>query len=365
VDVGLTGFVAFDGNGNVAALVSTDDGSTLAGYEYAPSGETLKATGPMARVNPLCWSTQYTDDETKLVMYPARPYSPSAGRWLSRDTLGEAGGINLSAFTHNDLVNLIDPFGLWTRDTWSGGWASYTGTATAECGDTLSELARLITGRASDWSALGIPQDIKAGQKVNIAPLLVVLEDRMRKNVVSATRSFSASFGLPVTLLQGSGSAEVNQFFSGRTDVQSDCTGAAYLVEAKGLLDTVGAADFDRLSDDGQGYRYNTFPRVARDSALSQLKSGDWTYFRNYDDYPTGHAWQGENVIKVGDDQYWGFPKGALSLSAWYSALRNAYNAEMGRSRTDPIPGFNRNASFIDVAKVAMGTFDVRKQKKQ
>ncbi len=335
-------------------------GAVSAHYRYGPFGEVIRATGPLAKANPFRWSTQYTDDETDLVMYPARPYSPSTGRWLSRDPIGEAGGVNLTAFTHNDLVNLIDPFGLWTRDGWSGGWASYTGTATAECGDTLSELARLITGRASDWSALGISDKIKAGQKVNIAPLLVVSEDRMRKNVVSATKSFSASFGLPVTPSQGTGSAQVNQFFSGSTDVQSDCTGAGYLVQAKGLLDTISASDFDALR-----YRYNTFPRVGRDSTLSQLKLGDWTYFKNYDDYPAGHAWQGENVIKVGNDQYWGFPKGTLSQSAWYSALRDAYNAEMGKNRTDPIPGFNGNASFSDVAKVGMATFDLRKQKKQ
>ena len=110
-------------------------------------------------------------------MYPARPDNPSTGRWLSRDPIGEAGGVNLMAFTHNDLVNLIDPFGLWTRDTWSGGWAAYTGTATAECGDTLSDLAWFITGHAADWTVLGIPASIKVGQKVNVAPLLNKLED--------------------------------------------------------------------------------------------------------------------------------------------------------------------------------------------
>ena len=173
-------------------------------------------------------------------------YNPSTGRWLSRDPIGEAGGVSLTAFAYNDLVNLVDPLGLWTRDGWSGGWGSYQGTATAECGDTLSELARLITGRASDWKALGTSPAIKAGQKVKIAPLLVVLEDRMRGNVVSATKSFNATFGLPVPPFQGSGSAEVNRFF-GSGAIQCDCTVAAYIVIAKGLLDTIGATDFDAL----------------------------------------------------------------------------------------------------------------------
>lgn len=43
----------------------------------------------MARVNPFRFSTQYQDDETDLVCYLHRYYSPSTGRWLSRDPLEE------------------------------------------------------------------------------------------------------------------------------------------------------------------------------------------------------------------------------------------------------------------------------------
>ena len=35
-------------------------------------------------------------------------YNPSAGRWLSRDPIGERGGINLYAFVENDPVNEYD-----------------------------------------------------------------------------------------------------------------------------------------------------------------------------------------------------------------------------------------------------------------
>ena len=59
--------------------------------EYGPFGELIRATGPMAKVNPFRWSTKYQDDESDLVMYPARPYNPSTGRFLSRDPIGEPG----------------------------------------------------------------------------------------------------------------------------------------------------------------------------------------------------------------------------------------------------------------------------------
>ena len=76
-----------------------------------PFAEVVRATGPMAKANPIRWSTKYTDDETDLVIYPARPYSPSTGRWLSRDPVEEQGGRDLYAFARNQPVSRIDPDG--------------------------------------------------------------------------------------------------------------------------------------------------------------------------------------------------------------------------------------------------------------
>jgi len=105
-------FVAFDGNGNVAALADAGSTNILAQYEYGPFGELLRATGPMAKANPFRWSTQYTDDETDLVCYLHRYYNPSTGRWLSRDPIAELGGFNLYAFALNSPLNILDILGL-------------------------------------------------------------------------------------------------------------------------------------------------------------------------------------------------------------------------------------------------------------
>ena len=86
-------FTVYDANGNLTALVDGSYGTVSANYEYGPFGELIRATGPMAKANPFRFSsTKYQDDETDLVMYPARPYNPSTGRWLTKDPLGEKAG---------------------------------------------------------------------------------------------------------------------------------------------------------------------------------------------------------------------------------------------------------------------------------
>ena len=107
-----TYFTGFDANGNVAALVKASDGSVCANYEYGPFGELIRASGPMAKANPFRFSTKFTDDETDLVYYGYRYYSPSLGRWLSRDPLQENGASNLYGFLGNDPNNQIDLMGL-------------------------------------------------------------------------------------------------------------------------------------------------------------------------------------------------------------------------------------------------------------
>jgi RHS repeat-associated protein len=58
----------------------------------------MTGTGTIAKDNPFRFSTKRTDDNTDLVLYEYRSYSPSLGRWVSRDPIGEHGGPNLCGF---------------------------------------------------------------------------------------------------------------------------------------------------------------------------------------------------------------------------------------------------------------------------
>ena len=73
-------FRAFDGKGNVMALVNAADGTSLANYAYGLFGELIQQTGVMARNNPIRFSTKYQHDESDLLYYGHRYYQPSL-RW--------------------------------------------------------------------------------------------------------------------------------------------------------------------------------------------------------------------------------------------------------------------------------------------
>jgi RHS repeat-associated protein len=104
-------FYAYDGNGNVVGLVNATNGAIAAQYEYGPFGELIRATGPLARENPFLFSTKFYDWESELYYYGYRSYNPSSGRWLSRDAVGEEGGLNLYAFVANGPISHCDSLG--------------------------------------------------------------------------------------------------------------------------------------------------------------------------------------------------------------------------------------------------------------
>jgi RHS repeat-associated protein len=110
-DGGSQYFPAYDGNGNVTGLI-TAGGWTAAVYEYSPYGELLRCQGGYAKANPFRFSTKYWDEETGLIYYGLRYYSPTMGKFINRDPIGESGGLNLYGFVRNNPVNLVDVLGL-------------------------------------------------------------------------------------------------------------------------------------------------------------------------------------------------------------------------------------------------------------
>ena len=78
----------------------------------APDTKPASGWGHYAAANPFRFATKYTDTETGLVNYDTRPYSPSLARFISRDTIGEQGGLNLYAYVLNNPANHYDVLGM-------------------------------------------------------------------------------------------------------------------------------------------------------------------------------------------------------------------------------------------------------------
>jgi RHS repeat-associated protein len=100
----------FDASGNTVGLTG-QAGASLATYSYLPFGEILSATGTIA--NPFQFNGQWgvMADGTGLDFMRARDYSPTIGRFVSRDPIGLSGGANLYAFANNSPVAYQDPTG--------------------------------------------------------------------------------------------------------------------------------------------------------------------------------------------------------------------------------------------------------------
>lgn len=113
---GETYIAGFDGSGNVTSMIKQSTGTISASYEYDPFGNVLKSVGDYASVNPVRFSTKYTDEETGLSYYGYRYYEARTGRWISRDPIEEDGGPNLYEFVSNNPVNNFDGRGLYELD---------------------------------------------------------------------------------------------------------------------------------------------------------------------------------------------------------------------------------------------------------
>ena len=148
---GETYYYVTDGNKNVTALLDAD-GVRVAKYTYNPFGRILNSEGALAEINPFRFSSEYHDDETGLVYYNYRYYSPELGRWIKRDPIGEEGGENLYGFVKNASPNELDAYGtiIIKRDSQE----SYGRACFENKKETIKDLANKIglkEHEASEW----------------------------------------------------------------------------------------------------------------------------------------------------------------------------------------------------------------------
>lgn len=110
-------YVTTDAMGSVTAILD-EDGNVLERRSYDAFGEMTCLTSDCApvEVSPtgmdVGFHAQLRDEVTGLYQMGFRCYSPSLGRWLSRDPIGLVGGPNESLFCDNNPDSEADPYGL-------------------------------------------------------------------------------------------------------------------------------------------------------------------------------------------------------------------------------------------------------------
>ncbi len=255
--------------------------------------------------------------------------------------------------------------GEWIR---SGDWTKLHAAVISEKGDTTAELAELMTGNKDDSALLsGVGAGyLEAGVEVSVLPLIEAFEADIRANIVDSADQFNAVF--PdygesfIHSINGLGEGKINDFFDYNKDVQTcDCLGAAKIIMVHGLVSSLKEGEYDRLGI-GKDSLFVTSPI----SRISDLEVGDWGYFKNDQNYLAEHpkgGYQGENIIQVGDDRYYGFPGGVKNYADWKEELIWAYNSGLpAEKQIDSIPGVYQYSWFFDVPGISMKVFDLRKE---
>jgi len=109
---GLKYYYHADALGSVKRITDSS-GSVIRKYTYNSYGNIASQTG--ALIQPYKFTGREHDSEIGMYFYRGRHYFPKAGRFISKDPIGFAGGdVNLYRYVGNNPVNFVDPLGLIT-----------------------------------------------------------------------------------------------------------------------------------------------------------------------------------------------------------------------------------------------------------
>ena len=268
-------------------------------------------------------------------------------------------------------VSVVKP---WTaQGTWAAGVASFV-KATAD-GASLRQLALDITGDADDAGLYLDMGPIKKGELIDVTPLLVALEQRVRNNIADAALSpnikDSARFGWTPRRGFGVvqiGEAGLNSLFNGGwsgAKIRYNCSDMADIFWARGVQTTLNPGEFDKLIGNAHNV-WNVYKKDISGTPLGNLQPGDWANFMNAPNCPI-RGWQNENVIVVGADSYVGWGIGQDTYAGFKQDLYKIYNNAVKSTGTgwqlwfvSSVPGYEGQATFLDIAKLGQTIFGLR-----
>lgn len=141
-------------------VAMTDSGGNIVNkYGYTPFG--LLAASEESVPNPFRYVGKFgvMDDGNGLLYMRARYYDVEAGRFVTKDPIGFAGGVNLYVYVNNNSVNYIDSVGLCKN---TPPWANLLGKGVHALGTGIQygqwiSMAGTFIGSALIWSGVGVP----------------------------------------------------------------------------------------------------------------------------------------------------------------------------------------------------------------
>ncbi len=149
---GIPYYYHADGLGSIAALTDPQQ-NVVESYRYTAYGVTTK-TGDIVNNN-FRYTGREFDPEIGIYYYRARYYDPGVGRFITKDPIGFAGGVNLYGYVGNNPVNTTDPLGLF----WGMPMGeSFGEEATQYWADQYNQTGKLAYGFLGLSAALWTPE---------------------------------------------------------------------------------------------------------------------------------------------------------------------------------------------------------------
>jgi len=133
---GTSYYYVRDQLGSVRQLVTTS-GTVAVQYDYDSYGNPTTVTGTAS--SDIRYAGYFYHPASGLEFTLYRAYDPTHARWLNRDPIAEAGGINLYAYVSGNPLSRIDPFGL--------------------CDDEEKDRCRKVKQDALEYCSKGLPGD--------------------------------------------------------------------------------------------------------------------------------------------------------------------------------------------------------------
>ncbi len=142
----------------------TPDGRAVTHTEYGPYGELVKSQGRAEYRSDFGYAGMQYHAASGMYLTLFRAYDPGTGRWVSRDPIGERGGIHLYSYVNGNPIGYRDPRG--TNPLTGALAGAEIGSIAGPIGTVVGGVVGAGVGVWIGWNVLGpVVGDVMAASK--------------------------------------------------------------------------------------------------------------------------------------------------------------------------------------------------------